>query len=174
MPKLEELLRKIIACLGPKTENPVVLWNEEDATFSIQVNARDQGRFIGKNGTAIWAIKSIFWYAGIAQIKRTVDIDLREPEEGDRRAAPFRPNPQWNKARIGDMIESILSSCFNGVSTQLAIQSVGPTSAVATVQLDKYLQTPCSDPDLAQALRTLIFAAGMADGCSIKTEIVWQ
>lgn len=174
MPKLEKLLRSIISRLGPKTERPVVNWDEENATFSIQVNARDQGRFIGKNGTAIWAIKSIFWYAGLAQIKRTVDINLREPEEGDRRATPFRPNPTWNKVALGEMIEEILSGCFNAVTSTWVIKDQGEASAVVVIQLEGYLQRPCSDPDLAEALRTLIFAAGMADGCSIKTEIVWK
>lgn len=175
-PKLEALLRAIIACIGRKTTEPVIQWNEDAAAFSIQVSAHDQGRFVGKKGIVIWALKSIFWYAGLAQITRTVDINLLEPEnpDKDRRAVPFRPNAKWDKARITAMIENILSACFNGSITGWSMTEPDHAEAEVSIHLNKYLHTPCSDPDFAEAINVLVHAAGMADGCSITTKVSWQ
>lgn len=174
-PKLENLLLAIIACLGPQTASPLIEWNEEKAAFSIRVSARDQGRFIGKNGVAIWAIKAIFWYAGMAQIKRTVDLILLEPEEGDRRTAPFRSNPNWDDEKIKKMIDAILDNCFNEASHSWILEPLPPsTESKVKIFLDKYLQKPCANPDFSEAIKTIILAAGMADGASIQTEIKWE
>lgn len=174
MPKLEQLLRAIIACLGPKTDKPVVEWDETNASFSIQVNARDQGRFIGKGGATIWAIKSIFWYAGLAQIRKTVDIQLREPEEGDRRATPFRANPNWNRKAVSDTVNLILETCFNRPVVVWELREQGEAAASIEIVLPANLQGTYQDPSLAEAIKTLMFSTGMADGCSIKTEVVWK
>ena len=174
-PKLEALLRSIIACVGRKTTDPLIQWNEETATFTIQVNARDQGRFIGKAGIVIWALKSIFWYAGLAQIMKTVDINLLEPKDpsSDQRAAPFKPNASWNRSKFTTMLERLLQTCFNEQAPDWHLETSEPAKALVTIEINKYLRTPCSDPDLEEAIRTLVHAAGMADGCAIKTEASW-
>jgi len=174
-PKLEKLLRAIIACVGRKTTDPIINWDESAHCFHIQVNAQDQGRFIGKKGVVIWALKAIFWYAGLAQITHTVDIDLLEPKDpdGERRATPFKPNLNWDTAEIETMLNEILETCFKE-SPRYAIGKPEPAEAAISIILNPYLKTPCSDPDLAGAIKVVVHAAGMADGCAIKTEILWQ
>lgn len=173
-PKLESLLRAIIACVGRKTAEPVITWDDTAHCFHVQVNPQDQGRFIGKKGVVIWALKTVFWYAGMAQVTRSVDIDLLEPKDpNDRRPTPFKPNLNWNTSKIETMLNAILSVCLNE-PPRYTIEKPEPAEAMITILLNKYLQTPCSDPDLAEALKVLVHAAGMADGCSIKTEVFWQ
>lgn len=173
--QLESTLRSIVACLGRKTPEPLLQWNETEASFTIQVSARDQGRFIGKGGIVIWALKSVFWYAGLAQIKRTVDINLLEPKDpsADQRAAPFKPDPKWDRTKVSDMINQVLNCCFKDSLMGWDISEPEPAKPKVTIHLQKYLQMPCSDPDFAEAIKTLIHAAGMANGCTIKTEVSW-
>ena len=173
--KLETLLRSIVSCIGRKTTDPVLTWDESASCFHIQVNAQDQGRFIGKKGVVIWALKTIFWYAGLAQITRTVDIDLLEPKnpDGERRATPFKPNLQWDDKQVRNMIKEILETCFKE-TPRYTLENSKPAEAEVEIKLNPYLKTPCSDPDIAEAIKVIIHAAGMADGCAIKTEVAWE
>lgn len=175
--KLEALLRSIIACLGRNTETPTVTWDETDHAFSIQVDGKDQGRFAGKEGIIYWAINTIFWYAGMAQILHTVKVNLLDPvvRHNGVGPMPYRPNPNWNRALVTAMVEEILAACFNGnVHTSYDLKELEPAKALMNISLEKYLQTVCSNPDIGEAIERLVYAGGKVDGGSIKTQIRWE
>lgn len=173
--KLDALLRAIIACLGRNTIDPKIHWNEEEHAFTIQVDGHDQGRFIGKMGIILWAINTVFWYAGLAQIQHTVKINLLNPlnPKPGIGQMPYRPNPSWNRQIVKAMAEAILGTCFNS-DPRMELRDTEQARAAMLIKLEKYLQTPCSSPDIGEAIEKLVYAGGMVDGGSIKTEIRWE
>lgn len=172
--KLEALLRLIVANIGKMTIEPEIQYSPAEAQFSLRIDGRDQGRFIGKQGKTIGALQTIFWYAGLAQIQKTAAIKLLEPEDRlDRRSPPFTPNPNWDRKKIGELIDAILKACFNHVSAAWVIEDNAEHSVVQ-IQCDKYLQAPCSIPSIEDALKIVIHAAGMANGANLQTEVTWR
>ncbi len=173
-PKLEALLRAIIACLGRNTNVPEITWEPANFQFVVAVDPRDQGRFVGKNGANHWAINALFWYAGLAQIQHIVRIELLSPEEPVRLGPrPFQKNPEWDQTRLKAMVFEILHSCFKTEPKfHIELSQVG--RATVKISLDKYLQTPLLDPDFSKAVSTIIYCGGKVDGCSIETVIAWE
>lgn len=171
---LEALLRSVIAGIGRKTSNPEIAYDPQDCEFTISVNPHDQGRFIGKKGIVFWGIQTLFWHAGINEAGRTAGFSLTEPDNPitDRRGIPFRADPNWDRSAIKAMLQQISELCFDGASA--ALQEGGETEATALIASKKSLQSRFSDPDLAEAARVVIKAAGMAHGCILGTRVTWE
>lgn len=169
-------MRSIIACLARNTREPKIQWHE-DFSFTIQVDGHDQGRMVGKQGIILWAINTVFWYAGMAQLTHTVKIELLNPENPmpGLGPSPYRLNPNWNRKLVTNMVESILSTAFKGTClARYELHESAPAKANLIVIMEKYLQTPCSNPDIGEAIEKLVYAGGMVDGGSIKTQIRWE
>ena len=174
-PILKPLLLAIIAGVGRKTEDPLIEWDEESSIFTVQVDGRDQGRFIGKEGVVFWAINAVLWYAGIRQVNSHARFALLEPKvRGEATPIPFKPNPKWERPKIKNIVE-LLSSNSVGKENVLGIRITETGHAKADVQivLDPALKKSCEDPNLAEAIETIISAAGRADGCTINAKVSW-
>src|SRR6266404_6249238 len=174
--KLRDLLAAIVANIGRKTPGPEIDYIPHMAVLTLRVNPHDQGRFVGKKGIVIWAINTILWYAGIANFGYTIGVKLLEPngDGQDRRAMPFRPDPNWDRKKLGLLVDAITQNCFHTLICPWVIEDTGEAEATVNLQLEKYLKMQCEEPNLAEAISKVIHAAGMAQGANIKTNISWK
>ena len=173
--KLEILLRTILSSICRRTTELIVEWSPEEKMFYVQVDSRDQGRVIGKNGLTFWGIGTILFWAGLCQLAGPVTMRLLDPKgEPNKNKTPFKINPDWNRGRIRDLV-TMISDATLKVRGNWELQEGDPSEATLVFKIDKYLQTALTDPDhdLAQAIRITVHAAGMSDGAVIETEIVW-
>lgn len=173
-PKLKPLLQAIISGVGRKTNNPVIEWDEAGKGFTVQVDGQDQGRFIGKNGVVFWAINAVFWYAGYRQLGGHVVFVLREPEIRSSKLIPFKPNKNWDQARLSSLAEQLT---FNTIGEEnvrgILVTPMDDAEANIQIQLEPKLKSACEDPSLAEAIETIISAAGRADGCKASVKVSW-
>ena len=171
---LEHLLRSVVSMVGRKTDKPEIELTQEPPEFKLRVNPIDQGRFIGKNGIVIYSIQSIFWWAGAAQTGRPYGVKLL-PNDGVARAAmPFRPNKNWDRKKLRDFIELVLTVCFKNQFPPWALTDAGDVEAILSIQLEKYLKTSMNEPNFEEAISTLIHSAGMSEGVKIKVGVTWK
>lgn len=179
---LEPALRTIVTgiCREPDSIRLEFL----DGTFFLNVHSTDYGRCVGKQGSCIWALNTIMWYAGIAKLRQKLLVKLvGDNSESGRVLLPFKAKKNWNKGPIVAMLETALTNCFNsdamGSGVVLAypafiIETTVKGRAVVMVRLDAYLKTPMSEPSFSEALSTLVHAAGMVQGVSIDTTFDWK
>jgi predicted RNA-binding protein YlqC (UPF0109 family) len=166
---LECFLRTIIAAIAKHTPEPKIVHLDKEYTFQIQVDGRDQGRIVGKGGAHIWAIQTLFWYAGFAQVRQGYSIRLLEPVTPYRGGpSPFRFTATWDRKIIQGLIDAILETCIPSHGS-CELKEETKTSAVCTLKIEKYLQTPTDNPSLAEAISVVLKAAGMSQGVSIQT-----
>jgi hypothetical protein len=92
--KLRSLLEAIALAIGRRTKVPEIEHYANDAMFTLAVDPHDQGRFIGKLGSTIWAVQTILWYAGLTQFGWSYSVWLLVPAKSgtERRPVPFKFN----------------------------------------------------------------------------------
>jgi predicted RNA-binding protein YlqC (UPF0109 family) len=176
-PKLEKLLRDIVAAISRKTPDPEIYFDESTANFDLKVHSADHGRFVGKHGMTIFALKTIFWYAGLVSERRTVGLNLLEPEfdeSVDKRALPFKPKENWDRKLIANICDEIICGTLGSGAGGIIIEETGETSAKVRFSIESYLQTAISEPDLVEALSIVIHAIGMSNGVTLNNEITWR
>jgi predicted RNA-binding protein YlqC (UPF0109 family) len=180
MPTIEShseiLLRAIVEAICKRSKDPTIRWNEAGSIWLIQgLDDRDQGRLIGKGGMTFYALETCMWYAGLAHAKHPEPVKLiSQPRSAVAPPkSPFKPNPKWNRKAIGKLVDTITTACLK-MTVPWSMEESGENEAVISIQLEKYLQTPMSDPDFALSLETLIHASGMSDGASITVSIIWK
>src|SRR6266446_1135059 len=143
---LESLLRAILGSICRHTPSPRILHAGNRALFEIQIDGRDQGRCIGKAGGHIWAIQTLFWYAGLAQLGWSYSVILLEPEVEYRGGPePFRFRKDWDRQKIKNLTDAIILACVPGHACCI-IQEEGETSASAQLKMQKYLQLNMAHP----------------------------
>lgn len=171
---LESLLRVIVSGIGRKTDSPEITYDSDKAQFTVYVNPHDKGRFIGKKGITFWGIVTLFWHAGINEINRTVGFEM--PDRGDelldRRGVPFKADPNWDRNRVAAMLQQVCDLCFDGAKFKL--EEDGATGATALITVSKSKRARFGDPDLSEATRVVLKAAGMAHGAVIETRVIWE
>ncbi len=173
---LIQLLRAIVSAIGTNSPNPEIEFDENVPKFQLRVHPDDHGRIIGKKGANIGALETVMWYAGLVAIKRFCRVELLQPRtEGNRLPAPFLPNKNWDRKKLGSLVSLILSAVFNKPDTAWVIEDADEGTIVRIV-LDKYLKTPMSDPnpDIEKAMAIIIRAAGMAAGAQLQTVVEWK
>lgn len=169
--RLRHLLETIISCITRHT-NPEIDLGEHK--FILRVDPRDQGRVVGKQGQAIWAIQTIFWYAGYTQAMHPWGIKLLEPEAPCKGlSSPFKFTAKWDREKIQKMLATIQEVCLP-LHSSFRLEETDDTSATVFFQIDAYLQTPMLEPNFAEAVRIIVRAAGMVQGVSLKTEIIFK
>jgi predicted RNA-binding protein YlqC (UPF0109 family) len=173
--KLHSLLETIVLAIGRRTKAPEIEHYLNEARFTLAVDPHDQGRFIGKLGGTIWAIQSIFWYAGLTQFGWPYSVKLLEPDNPvkERQPAPFKFNPHWDREKIKNLIDRILETTLRSYC-RWSLQETGPASLTVNLTLMKYLKINLSDPSFADAFETVVRVAGMSNGVQITTETVWD
>lgn len=171
--KLEDLLRIIAGAISRK-DKAVIEHVPGDFLFRLQVSPSDQGRFVGKLGQTIWAIQTIFWYAGFTQVTHNYTIHLLEPKiPHDRHCPiPFRFNPEWDRAKISSLATAIHDYCLP-VHSRWKLTEINKTTALIHLVIEAYLQTPIHDPSFVDAYTIVMKVAGMSQGVNIKTDVTF-
>lgn len=173
-PKFEALLRAIVSCICRRTKSPQIEWDEERERWEITVAAADQGRMIGKKGITIWAVETFLWYAGLAHGITPEQVILITQKGTYPSKSPFKLNPKWDRKAIGALVDAISSACLKKSIPWVLTDGEEAGEAVLSVELEKYLQTAMSNPSFAEALEVIVHAASMADGASVKVEVLWK
>lgn len=168
--RLEHFLRIIVSSIARSTKKPHIEHRPNEALFRLAVNPKDQGRFVGKNGTTIWSIQTLFWFAGLAQFGYCYSVKLLDPEKEDRRPLPFKFSPKWSRKIINGLITEIIGACIPE-HADYKLQELGDTHAFVKLRLPKYLQMQMEDPSFPEAFINIMRSAGMSQGVSIKTEV---
>lgn len=174
--KLHLLLDAIVASLSLHTKQPDISLETGNShyTMSFRVDPRDQGRLVGKKGTVIWAIQTLFWYAGLTLAQHPCQIKLLEPEnpQRDLPPQPFRFNKKWDRNKIKDLVSIIISSTLPQHATAF-VTEIDDTTAKVVTKVEAYLKTPISEPSFLDAFDTILHAAGMRHGAKITTEAIF-
>lgn len=141
------------------------------ATLTLVVDPKDQGRFIGKHGATIWGIQTLFWFAGLAQFGYTYTVKLLGPEKPPKRrvSPPIKFNPKWPRKLIHELAGEILWACLPQ-HADYTIKEEDETKAMIELRLPKYLEMQLSDPNFSEAFAVVMKTAGMSNGCAIRTE----
>lgn len=171
--RLHSLLETIVSTIGRRTKAPEIIHHPNEALFTFEVDPYDQGRFIGKLGGTIWAISTIFWYAGLTQLGWSYTVKLIDHPIQQRKSVPFKFNPDWDRKKIEKLIGSILDVCLKQYCSW-SLTETGPTRLTVNLKLMKYLKINLTDPSFVDAFETVVRVAGMSNGVQIKTEAIWE
>lgn len=175
--KLKKLLETIVLCIAKHTKSPSVSHRATDTyhVLELSVDPKDQGRLVGKKGSVIWSIQTIFWYAGLTLIRHPCQIKLLEPENPQRNlpSPPFKFNKKWDRQKIQNLAQEIVTSCMP-LHASLEFSPIDDTETFVTLRVEAYLQTPISEPSFTEAFDTILHAAGMSNGAKIKTKVIFQ
>lgn len=177
---LTRMLTAIVRAMCKKTGNPVI--RLADGAFTVQVEQADQGRMIGKQGICIWAISTLLWWAGQAQQDKPVTFSLLEPVGGRRPALPpmpFKPESNWDRQVIRDLVEAILSTIFcEEVPKQFTMpppfvldESEG--DCMVNIRVPGMFRGRMADPSFEEAITVILRSAGFAHGAVIETKVAW-
>ena len=172
--RLKHFLRVIVAAIARSTKSPEILHYPNEALFTLAVDGKDQGRFIGKYGATIWSIQTLLWYSGLAQFGYSYSVKLLEPEIPFRNRVPMpiKFNPKWDRKVIHNLITEIIGACLPE-HADYTIMETDATNAIVTLNLPKYLQMQLDDPCFSEAFATVIHTSGMTQGVSLRTETIF-
>ena len=152
--------------------------DEANAHITMQVDGRDQGRAVGKQGRTITAIGALLWYAGMVSTfsRRPITIELLQPTANVGKAAfgMFQAKKDWDREKIGNLVDVILSTCFGFARGAWVTEDTGRAAATIQIDCDKYLHTASQDPSFEEAITTIVHAAGMACGVMLDTKVEWK
>lgn len=171
--KLRSLLETIALTIGRRTKVPEIEHYANDAMFTLKVDPYDQGRFVGKMGGTIWAIQTIFWYAGLTQFGWSYTVKLFDHPKQERKPVPFKFSPKWDRKKIENLVSQILETCLRSYCTW-SIFETGPASLTVNLKLMQYLKINLTDPSFVDAFDTVMRQAGMSNGVQITTEATWE
>lgn len=173
--RLRSLLETIVCTIARRTKAPEIEHFLNEALFTLQVDPHDQGRFIGKLGGTIWAIQTLFWYAGSTQFGWPYSVKLLEPETPvkERRPVPFKFNPNWDRKKITNLIATISDVCLRSYC-RWSLLETGEASLTVNLKLMQYLRINLTEPSYVDAFETVVRVAGMSNGVQIKTEATWE
>ena len=171
----EILLRAIVGAICKRSKDHTIRYSEAGSTWVIMnLDERDQGRLIGKGGATFYALETVMWYAGLVQGKpEPVKLISLPKSERTPPKSPFKPNPKWDRKAIGKLVDTITFACLKSKVPWVMAEG-DENTAIISIRLEKYLQTPMSDPDFKLALETLIHSAAMSDGANVTANILWK
>lgn len=175
--QIEGMLKAIVSAICRKTRTPKIQWASIELMYALQVDGEDHGRMVGKKGLVYWAISTLLWYAGLAQITHVVSFKLHEPEtsQKDRKNLPFELNPNWDKEPIRKLLEAICVVCLKGSdNASWVIEDGEDGEATVRFRIQEYLKQPMTEPNFEKALGIVIKQAGLAGGAAIETEVSWN
>lgn len=172
--QLRSLLEVIVSGIARKTPTPEIEHYPDRALFTLSVDPHDQGRFIGKLGATIWAIQTLFWYAGLTLCGYSYSVKLMEPEDPilNRKPVPLKFNPKWDRKKIENLIANVLGSTLRSYASY-SLSETSETSMTINLKVEKYLAITVADPNFVDAFSTVMRVAGMSSGVNIKTEAIF-
>lgn len=171
--KIENLLRTIVSAFSRRTKDPVITFTPPNQ-YSLQVHADDHGRLVGKNGIVVWALKTLVWYAGVANHGQPCSLELCEPfGQKSSTQIPYKPKTEVDKAKWGGFLDVLISTCTGREKSAWAILEEEGRH-IMTIRLDKYLKIPTlTESPIDEAIQTVVHAAGKADGISMDVKVEW-
>src|SRR5262245_26746884 len=172
--QLRSLLETIVSVIANNTPDPEIFHQPNCAMFTLEVDPHDQGRFIGKLGSTIWAIQTIFWYAGMTHCRYPYSVKLMEPYQPifSRRPVPIKFNKNWDRKKIENLVADVIANTLRSFAKYELIET-GETSMTIRLVIEKYLALPLSEPNFVEAFETLAKVAGFSNGVNIKTEATY-
>jgi predicted RNA-binding protein YlqC (UPF0109 family) len=170
--KLHRLLQVVTLAIGRNTTTPEIVHFPNEARFTLVVHPKDQGRFVGKAGATIWAIQTLFYFAGLAQLGFSYTVKLIDPDFPQKDDKPLRFDPNWSRQRIRELVDAILTTCLPCHASYTLIEPT-TTTALVNLTIQKYLRICMNDPCFADAIATVLKTAGMSNGVNIKTETIF-
>lgn len=172
--KLRSLLETIVGCIAKMTPDPEIEHYQNQALFTLSVNPHDQGRFIGKLGGTIWALQTIFWYAGLTVCGYSYSVRLMEPDcpVKNRKPVPIKFNPKWDRKKIENLIARVMENTLRSYASYSIIET-SETSMTIGLKIEKYLAMNVADPSFVDAFETVMRVAGMSNGVNITTEAIF-
>jgi predicted RNA-binding protein YlqC (UPF0109 family) len=171
--KLRSLLETIIFSIARRTKVPEIEHFPNEALFTFQVDPYDQGRFVGKLGQTIWAIQTIFWYAGLTQFGWSYSVKLMDHPIENRRSVPFKLNPNWDRNKIDKLVGQVLETCLRSYCSW-SLMETGPAGVTVNLKLMQYLKINLIDPSFVDAFETVVKVAGLSNGVKITTEAIFE
>jgi predicted RNA-binding protein YlqC (UPF0109 family) len=171
--RLHSLLETIVSSIARRTKVPEIIHYPNDARFTVEVDPYDQGRFVGRLGSTIWGIQTIFWYAGLTQFGWSYSVKLMDHPLENRRSVPFKLNPKWDRKKIENLIGQILDVCLKHYCSWSLLET-GPADLIVNLKLMKYLKINLTEPDFVEAFDTVVKVAGLSNGVRIITEATWE
>jgi predicted RNA-binding protein YlqC (UPF0109 family) len=171
--RLHSLLETIVYSIARRTKAPEIEHYPNEALFTLQVDPYDQGRFVGRLGSTIWAIQTIFWYAGLTQFGWSYSIKLMDHPIENRKSVPFKLDLDWDRKKIENLIGSILDVCLKHYCSWSTLET-GPAALTVNLKLMKYLKINLTDPSFVDAFETVVRVAGFSNGVKIKTEAIFE
>lgn len=167
--KLDNLLLAICHGIARNTKSPVIKW--DGSSITLQVCRSDQGRMVGKSGANFWAAATAIFHA--SPESAPVRLRLLEPIDGKNgHAMPFKANPDWNRPIIHHLLDELTQKCCSTMGSWM-IEERGAASARVTVSLPEKDKQRVLDPNLSEAIKILVHAAGMAGGVSLDVDVAW-
>lgn len=171
--RLKHFLRTIVSAIARSTPTPEILHYPNDALLEFAVDPRDQGRLIGKNASTIWAIQTLFWFAGLAQFGYSYSVKLADIPKERRPSMPVRFSPEWPRKVINNLITEIIGACLPE-HADYEIEEIGECMALIKLRLPKYLELQLSDPSFPDAFGIVLRTAGISNGVSLRTETIFS
>ena len=145
--KLRSMLETIVLSIGRRTKHPEIECYPNDALFTLAVDPHDQGRFIGKLGSTIWAIQTLLWYAGLTWFGWSYSVRLLEPDNPvkERRPVPFKFKPEWDRKKITNLVAEICETCLRSYCSWSLLET-GEARLTVSLKLMRYLRINLTDP----------------------------
>lgn len=170
----EELTTAIVKAICRKTEKPRVVWSPDIDRIIIEVNPSDQGRIIGKGGVTFWAMEVLLWFVSLAHATKLRHVELIKHPNNRPGGKPFTINANWDRQVIGELIDAISNCCIRGRMKWWIEEGTKPGDATIFIEIEKNLERAMTDPSFEEAAGTIIHAAGLSDGATLATKVIWK
>jgi predicted RNA-binding protein YlqC (UPF0109 family) len=170
--RLRSLLDTIVGAIAKSTSAPKIEHVFGEALFTLQVDPRDQGRFIGKLGGTIWAIQTVFWFAGFTQMGYAYSVKLFDHPLTNHKAMPIKFNPKWPRKKIENLVDVTIKTCLRSFASYSLMED-DATHLTINLKLEKYLECVLASPNFPEAFSTVMRVAGMSNGVQISTETIY-
>lgn len=136
---------------------------------TIECNADDHPKLVGKGGRQIWGIKRLFENIIARRIGKTVEVGLLDPTRGRRLPPPeFKANPNWDH---GPLVALLTRTLKLALSLPFQIKIV-PIANQTGIELKV---NPCEIDvvrgPMMDALQNIFKAIGRHDGRDIHLEL---
>jgi predicted RNA-binding protein YlqC (UPF0109 family) len=173
----KEFTEFLLKCITTGAGFPEVDFNPESSLVVAQVDAKDQGRVIGKKGITVSAVSILIWYHGLARLGEPVVFKLLEPETiSTLPAMPFMPK---ERADI-EMMQSFLKTVFRELNIKkwkfkfICSPTAARTDTVVKVDFTNANKEKFADPDFFSALATLIRTVSKFHGAAIEPQFTFS
>lgn len=166
----KEIIRKLLKTLAQNTDEPLVNFKGGSSPeLIVQLDKKDQGRVIGKNGITIAALTVVMWHSGKVLNGTPTNLVLLEPEgKYSTIPVPFMPQENLLVEDLQEFCETLTEAI--GLKDAISI-SVGPKEAEVKLSIPESMKPSLLDPSFPVAAAHLIKTAGRCCG-GVATPVI--